>query len=108
MFKLNAYGRDWNLIPIKQTYTYGNGLAISLMQEGGSCFAHLTVNLIDALEGIATLPDDCAFVDVNNAPWAEKFIQENNLGIHLGMYVQSGYVSYPLYKFNLDKLKGNK
>lgn len=108
MFKINAYDRDWFVIPVLNKYTYGGCLAISLMQEDGSCFAHLTVNLIDALEGIATLPEDCAFVDVNNAPWAEKFIQDNNLGEHLGLYVTSGYVSYPLYKFNLDKLKGDK
>lgn len=108
MFKINAYDKDWFVTPVLNKYTYGDCLAISLMQEDGSCFAHLTVNLIDALEGIATLPEDCAFVDVNNAPWAEKFIQENDLGIFLGMYVQSGYVSYPLYKFNLNKLKGNK
>lgn len=107
MFKINAYNKDWFVIPVLNKYTYGNCLAISLMLEDGSCFAHLTVNLIDALEGIATLPEDCAFVDVNNAPWAEAFIKEYDLGIHLGMYVQSGFVSYPLYKFNLNKLKGN-
>lgn len=108
MFKINAYDIDWFVTPVLNKYTYGDCLAISLMQEDGSCFACLTVNLIDALDGIATLPEDCAFVDVNNAPWAEKFIQENNLGRHLGIYVQSGFVSYPLYKFNLDKLKGGK
>ena len=106
MFKINAYDKDWFVTPVLNKYTYGNCLAISLMQEDGSCFAHLTVNLIDALEGIATLPEDCAFVDVNNCPWAEKFIQDNKLGEHLGLYVTSGYVTYPLYRFNLNLLKG--
>lgn len=106
MFKLNAYGRDWNLIAVKGTYTYGNCLAITLMSDIGECFAHLTVNLIEALGDVATLPDDCAFVDVNNCPWAEKFIQDNKLGEHLGLYVTSGYVTYPLYRFNLNLLKG--
>lgn len=91
------------LIPVLHRYT-NNVLAIELLTMEKESYAMITVNLPYALDGIAELPEDCSFVDVNNAPWAEKFIQENDLGISLNMYIQSGYVVYPLYKFNLNKL----
>lgn len=48
---------------------------------------------------------ETAYVDVNNCPWAQKFIEENKLGEFTGKYGQSGFCIYPLYKFNLDKIK---
>ena len=48
-----------------------------------------------------------AFVDTNNCPWAEEFIQENGLGEFTGIYGNSGFCTYPLYEFNLGKLKSS-
>ena len=59
----------------------------------------MTVNL-----GIS-LDQDCAFVDVNNLgqeilPWLEN----EGLAKPTGRTQQSGFVSYPEYRFNGEKL----
>ena len=40
-----------------------------------------------------------AYVDTNNMPNAEDFINENKLGEFAGEYKNSGFCWYPLYKF---------
>lgn len=62
-------------------------------------FADLTVNLGD------TTPNYCAYVDTNNLPDAETFIEDNELGTFTGFVKRSGYCEYPLYMFNPDKLR---
>ena len=46
-----------------------------------------------------------SYIDENNCPWAADFIKAYNLGEHTGKWVQSGYCTYPLYRFNMDELK---
>ena len=81
----------------KSEYFDGN-LAIMVM-DGFEVYCKLTVNL-----GIK-LPKDMAFVDVNNLD--EKFINqfknvmEPVIKDGKQVMVQSGFVTYPLYKFNL-------
>lgn len=82
------------------TYYCGDNLAISLITEDGEPFAILSVNLPEW-----TLPNNIAFVDTNNCPWAEKFIADNKLGRPTGMTGTSGYCTYPLYRFYMEKLK---
>lgn len=62
-------------------------------------FGDLTVNLGDVT------PNYCSYVDVNNMPNAEKFITNNGLGSFTGFIKRSGYVEYPLYMFEPDKLR---
>ena len=50
-------------------------------------------------------PDYCAYVDLNNMPELEKFIEENDLGEFTGLTQRSGFCEYPLYMFNVDKLR---
>lgn len=85
-------------------YQNNDNLAIELYcwdeEYGGTTnFATLTVNLQ------AKLPPNLAFVDTNNVKEAEDFIKEYGLGTPTGMYGKSGFCSYPLYEFNLDKIK---
>lgn len=49
--------------------------------------------------------ENCAFLDVNNAPYLEKFIQDNHLGRPTGRRAQSGYVTYPEYRFNPEEIR---
>ena len=78
---------------MEKTSYYNNGnLAIQLMCDEGP-FAMLTVNLNTKLAA------DEAYVDINNCPWAEAFIEENNLGKDTGKVGFSGFCCYPLYKF---------
>ncbi len=87
------------------TYSYGNNLAIELfsLNEEWNCeepFATLTVNL-----DYNGLKENEAFIDINNCPWAKDFISENKLGKFTGIEWPSGYCIYPLYRFDLNKLK---
>lgn len=51
------------------------------------------------------LTEELAFIDINNCPWAIQFLIENNLAVPLYINVGSGFVSYPLYKFDLTKVR---
>lgn len=82
----------------RSTYIKPKNLAIVLDCDEGP-FATLTVNIADT-----KLPKDCAYVDTNNCPWAEKFIGDYELGKYLGVWSTSGFCQYPLYWFDLDKI----
>lgn len=86
------------------TYTASGSLAIELNTKEEP-FAMLTVCLTDDIGIPYFLREGEAFVDTNNNPWAEKFIKDNGLGEPTGRVVQSGWCSYPLYRFNLKKLR---
>lgn len=50
-------------------------------------------------------PDYCGYLDTNNSPMLEAFVVNNNLGEFTGIVGQSGFCSYPLYSFNVDRLR---
>lgn len=50
-------------------------------------------------------PNYCGYLNVNDMPDIEKFITENELGEFTGFTQRSGYCEYPLYLFNVDKLR---
>lgn len=81
-------------------YTEGNLAIMALHDEYDypEWYA-VTVNL-----GIK-LPDNQAYIDINNAPNAIKEIEEAGIGVSTGRRLQSGFVVYPLYKFDLDKIE---
>ena len=62
-------------------------------------YGDMTVNL----PGKA--PDYCGYIDLNNMPELEKFIADNDLGEFTGLTKRSGFCEYPLYLFNVDKLR---
>lgn len=83
-------------------YRNNNGLYLGLMGREEDCFepyGDISVNLG------AKAPDYCAYVDINNMPELEKFIEENDLGEFTGLTQRSGFCEYPLYMFNVDKLR---
>lgn len=83
-------------------YMNNNGLYIGLMGKEGEYFepyGDVTVNL-----GVRA-PDYCAYVDLNSMPELEKFIENNELGEFTGLAERSGFCEYPLYMFNVDKLR---
>ena len=84
------------------SYMNNKGLYIGLMNRDGDDFepyGDLTVNLSQKA------PDYCAYVDTNNMPGVEKFIEENDLGEFTGLTQRSGFCEFPLYMFNVDKLR---
>lgn len=85
-----------------QQYANNGRLAVELIsyEEGyPEIFGCLTVN-IDA-----SAPDYCGYLDTNNLSNAEKFVTENGLGEFTGLTGRSGFCEYPLYLFNVDKLR---
>lgn len=45
------------------------------------------------------------FLDVNNNPWLEKFMTDNGFGMPTGLFRTSGFVNYPLYLCNMEKIQ---
>lgn len=111
----NAFFNEHKGIPYHSSYTGETMVAMDIQQYmdtgnmyiGLGCFedgypepfGDLTVNLGDVT------PNYCSYVDVNNMPNAEKFIKDNGLGSFTGFIKRSGYVEYPLYMFEPDKLR---
>lgn len=83
-------------------------MAIVLYEvEGGApeCYGVATVNLGWDIGNSTIMPRNCAFLDVNNLPDIERFVQQAGLAVpytRRGATVekQSGWVSYPLYEFD--------
>lgn len=62
-------------------------------------YGNVTVNLG------RKIPPYCAFVDTNNMPEAEDFLTDNRLASFTGLVQESGYCTYPLYRFNAERLR---
>ena len=74
-----------------ETYRNNGTLALTLVYEDGERDV-ITVNLGNGYQS-----ESMAFLDSNNYPDIEKWIQKNNLGVAMGVLVQSGFCRYPLY-----------
>lgn len=103
LLKLTHYGKKVPLeLQVRSYYNNGN-LALLLVDWSGDhpeSWGDLTVNLGCSSE------KDCAFVDANDMgenilPWIEK----NGLGTPTGRTQCSGFVTYPEYRFNADRLR---
>lgn len=101
--ELNTQGGSTEMVQLEiNNYQNNNGLYIGLNIVGGEyseSYGDITVNL----DGKA--PDYCAYVDMNNMPELEKFIEENDLGEFTGLRKRSGFCEFPLYMFNPDRLR---
>lgn len=78
-----------------------DNIAIMLYEKSGECLGAATVNL----GFLEKLPKYCGFLDTNNLKNIERFFEEYNLGEFTGITAKSGYCQYPLYQFNVDKLR---
>ena len=84
-----------------QQYTNGAMFIGLICNEDGyeEPFGNVTVNF-----PVAT-PNYCGYLNVNNMPDIEKFITDNDIGEFTGFTQRSGFCEYPLYLFNVDKLR---
>ena len=62
-------------------------------------YGNVTVNLS------GTVPAYCAYIDINNMPEAEGFLVENGIAEFTGMTKGSGFCTYPLYCFDLKRMR---
>lgn len=97
----SRYGGEYDVSLEINTYLNNGCMYIGLIEQGEypEPYGDLTVNL----DG--KVPDYCGYVDLNNMPELEKFIEDNNLGEFTGLTRRSGFCEYPLYMFNVDKLR---
>lgn len=85
-----------------QTYLNNGRIFIGLInnEEGyPEPFGDVTVNINEFT------PDYCGYLNTNDLPDVEKFITENDLGEFTGLVGRDGFGEYPLYLFNVDKLR---
>lgn len=86
---------------LKTYYIKDDSLCIILLEEN-KLFANLTINL-----SVCIMSNNVAFVNVKECPWAEKFIEENELGKKVGTALEDNDCIYPLYEFYVDKIKSS-
>ncbi len=101
---LNLNSQSGGEIPVTleiNTYLNNGCMYIGLVEQGEypEPYGDLTVNLV------GKAPDYCGFVDLNNMPELEEFIEENKLGEFTGLTQRSGFCEYPLYLFNAERLR---
>ena len=103
MLTYNSWGTEYKIKLGLDNYSSNDNLAIVMYcwdeeLKFWDNFATLTVNL-------EPVDEDCGYLDVNNLKEAEDWVRENKLGEPTGRVRQSGYVTYPLYKFDLQRIK---
>lgn len=99
---LKAWGKEIPVTLVVMKYAQHGNTAIVVYDHSEGypqAYCNLTVNLCHLTDG------DLAFVDVNNCPWAEEFITNLGIAIPTGVERKSGFVTYPLYLFNLDEVR---
>ena len=74
-------------------------MALIMNELDGEEFAVITVNLNHPMQS-----DSMAFLDENNYPGIGKWIEDQGLGISMGVWEQSGFCRYPLYLLFTDEL----
>lgn len=100
-YKISSpYDEDCNVKIVRKVYQNNGNLALQLITDCGEPYAMLTVNLSNK-----KLPMNTAYVDTNNLPQAEEFINKYGLGRHLGKFAFSGYCCYPLYEFHVEMVE---
>ena len=96
----NFYGTNIRLV--KSKYQYTDSLAILAYTEDGELYTVVTKCFPDFY---LWEEQDLAFIDINNNPGIEEFLINNSIAKSLHFGFDSGFVSYPLYKFDLNKLE---
>lgn len=79
--------------------TYSNGTLYIGLMSNNDFYTDLTVNLGEFL------PYGCSYVNANDFPDATKFINDNKLGRFTGKVGYSGFCKFPLYRFDMERIK---
>lgn len=108
--KINVFDQEWECIPEltvfvvpdymgEQRHNIGLNLYTQDSEIGFVPFAVITKNF-DEFIG----QKNCSYIDTNNCPFADQLI-EQGFAVDTGLTKQSGYCTYPLWKFNEDFLR---
>lgn len=83
-------------------YLSNNCIYIGLLtkeEDGFEPYGNVTVNMR------GKVPDYCGYVDTNSMPELEEFLVHYGIGTFTGLTQQSGFCTYPLYRFDADTLR---
>ena len=80
------------------TYQNNGTLAVLIEHEDGEIDV-ITTNLNSPFQS-----DSMAFLDTNNYPGIDRWIEKNGLGLPMGVQEQSGFCKYPLYTIFIPAL----
>lgn len=100
-YPLNAYGKTYKVRMEKSSYQSNGTLAVALIMDTEEPFGMITVNIAPS---DIFADEKAAFIDTNNCPWAKEFLIENKIAFECGVSAGSGYCTYPLFEFDIDKL----
>ena len=81
-------------------YSNNGHVAVQIWCEDGP-YSTLTVNV----NGIKKFPENCSALDVNNFPNGTGLVKRLGIAKPTGKYLGSGFCSYPVYEFDMDKLR---
>lgn len=81
-------------------YKADNSVAIQAWNRQDGLIASFTVCLCDK-----SLGEGESYIDTNNCPWAIDFIEQEGLGQRTGRIGRSGYCTYPVVKFDMQKVR---
>lgn len=99
VINLNMDEQVWKLGLFVSKYQTGGNLFIGLFDtENQEPFADLTIN-------IQALPEGLSCVNTEDYPWLAQLIKDTGIGIPTGNYLKSAFGAYPVYKFDLNKVK---
>ena len=97
---------DGHVLTVKRTvYSDGRTLALLAFDEDGDRYGVLTVNLADPLGYLDTEPWCFGYLDINNWPGIKWVLRDADWCRRTGHGRQSGFVEYPLYEFDIDKIE---
>lgn len=100
-FEIETAWSHYDNCTLSQSEYANNGhIALSVWCDDGP-LADLTVNL----DTTKKYPKNYGYVDTNNFPTATMLIYRLGIGTWTGTTGQSGWCEYPLYEFDLEKIK---
>lgn len=100
MTLITTFGTYENVFLQVGKYQADDSIAIQAWNQQDGPIATLTVCQCDN-----SLGEGEAYIDTNNCPWAVDFIEKEGLGKRTGHIGRSGYCTYPVIKFDMQKLK---
>ena len=110
-FKIEVLDKEIELTPEIHLYSVKDfmgkqmqGLAITLFFNNPETNLPETYGVITKSFGEFIGMKNCAYIDLNNCPFATKFLQEG-VAADTGFTKQSGMCTYPLWQFKEEFLK---
>lgn len=96
IFKYKWFNKTFKVFLVLTKYVADQSLAVLLIEDKSyEEFADVSKHLPNH-----TPNEGCFFVDTNNLPGVEDFLEENHIAFPTGRKEDSGFCTYPEYRLN--------